>query len=119
MTLTFVCQACDDSFELEYGQLTEESRGLTCPNCGKKLPATATEDLVNALDELLGQVAAIRKRFLVSFDVDAEDLPPPWDEEEGKRTREEEEDEEEDEDLDEDVDEEPYSEDEDEDEDRY
>lgn len=79
MNLTFVCQSCDDAFELDYSQLIEESKGRRCPNCSKKLPAAELDELVTTLDDLLGQIAALRKRFVISFDVDAEDLPPPHD----------------------------------------
>jgi DNA-directed RNA polymerase subunit RPC12/RpoP len=79
MTFTFVCQSCDDSFELEYAALTEGTKGLKCPNCSKKLPSLEVDELVTAIDDVLGQVAALRKRFAISFDVDAEDLPPPYD----------------------------------------
>lgn len=87
MTITFVCQSCEDSFDVEYGQLSEESKGLKCPNCGKKLSASETDDLVTALDEVLAQVAALRKRFVITFDVDAEDLPAPYDSDVKKAVR--------------------------------
>lgn len=80
MTFTFVCQSCDDNFELEYSQLTEETRGLRCPNCGKRLSAADVDELTTAVDELLGVIAGLRKRFLVSFEVDAEDLPGVYEE---------------------------------------
>lgn len=79
MTLTFVCQACDDSFEADVNRLSETSKGVKCPNCGKKLSAAETDDLATTVDDLLSQVAALKKRFAISFEVDADDLPPPYD----------------------------------------
>jgi predicted Zn finger-like uncharacterized protein len=84
MNLTFVCQSCEDSFDVDLSRLTEDAKGLKCPNCGKKLTPAETDDLATAIDEVLSQVAGLRKRFLISFAVDAEDLPPPY-ESEGKR----------------------------------
>lgn len=102
MTFTFVCQSCDDTFELEHAQLAEETRGLKCPNCGRRLPAAVLDELVSSVDELLGVVASLRKRFAVSFEVDADDLPSEF--EDARRSRrgrdEDDEDEEEDEDDD-------------------
>lgn len=103
MTFTFVCQSCDDSFEFEHAQLAEETRGLKCPNCGRRLPAADLDELVSTVDELLGVVATMRKRFAVSFEVDADDLPGDF-EQDAKRTgRGRDEDEEEEEDEDDDV----------------
>jgi predicted Zn finger-like uncharacterized protein len=79
MNLTFVCQNCEDSFEVDLAHLSEDGKGVKCPSCGKKLTASETDDLATAVDEVLSQVAALRKRFVVSFDVDGEDLPPPYD----------------------------------------
>jgi DNA-directed RNA polymerase subunit RPC12/RpoP len=103
MTITFVCQSCEDSFDVEYSQLSEESKGLKCPNCGKKLSASETDDFVTALDEVLAQVAALRKRFVITFDVDGEDLPPPYDADMKKAVRGDDEDEDEDVEDDEDA----------------
>ena len=79
MTITLVCQSCDDSFEVDYAHLAEGTKGLKCPGCGKKLSSAETEEFVTALDEVLAQVAALRKRFAISLEIDAEDLPAPYD----------------------------------------
>jgi len=114
MTLTFVCQNCDESFELDYAALADGERGVRCPSCSKKLPPATVDDLLSAIDDVLGQVAGLRKRFLVSFEVDPEDLPPPYDGE--KRTARPSEDDEDvdEEDVDEDAADESVDEDEDE-----
>lgn len=79
MNLTFVCQNCDDSFELDFTAFVEDSKKLRCPNCSKKFPAAEMDELATTLDDLLSQVSALRKRVLISFDVDADELPPPYD----------------------------------------
>lgn len=118
MNLTFVCQNCDDSFEIDFGQLVEEARSVKCPNCGKRLPAADVEELTGAIEDVLHQVAALRKRFLISFDIDAEDLPAPYDSDTKKTARSDDEDDD-DEEVDEDDEDELDEDDEDEDEDRY
>lgn len=79
MTITFVCQACDDSFEFDYAHLAEETKGIKCPSCSKRLPPADVDEFVTSLDELLEQVAGLRKRFALSFEIDADDLPAPFD----------------------------------------
>lgn len=101
MTIDFNCQQCDASFEIDVTDILEGDP-VSCPNCGQKAPRKAVEELGNALDELLARVADLRSRFLLSFAVESDDLPPPYDEEEV--------DEEDDEDED-DVDEDDYDDD--------
>lgn len=120
MNLTFVCQNCDDSFEIDFGQLVEEARSVKCPNCGKRLPAADVEELTGAIEDVLHQVAALRKRFLISFDIDAEDLPAPYDSDVKKSSRRDDDDEDDEDDEDEDDDQDELdADDEDEDDDRY
>lgn len=92
MTLSFVCQSCDESIELEYEKLLDLTKGLKCPGCGKKLSSVEVDEFVTSLDELLSQVAALRKRFVISFDVDAEDLPAPFESDRKRPAADEEED---------------------------
>ncbi len=80
MTLDLTCQACDTSFELDVSELLDEPR-IQCPSCDARAPVPMAEGLSNALDDLLGQVARVRKKFQVLFEVDGEDLPPPYDRE--------------------------------------
>lgn len=101
MTLSFVCQSCDDALELEYEKLLEQTKGLKCAGCGKKLSSAELDEFVTSLDEVLSQVAALRKRFIISFDVDAEELPAPF---ESDRKRASSDDDDDDEDTDEDDD---------------
>ena len=83
MTLDLTCQACDTSFEIELAELLDDPR-VQCPSCDARAPATMAEGLSNALDDLLGQVARLRPKFQVVFEVESDDLPPPYDRE---RTR--------------------------------
>ena len=107
MTIDLNCQQCDASFETEVTDILE-GEPLVCPNCGQKAPRKSIEEIGNALDELLSRVAELRPRFLLSFSIESDDLPPPYDEEGGAEDEEEDEasleddDEDEDEDLEED-----------------
>lgn len=100
MTIELTCQECDASFELDFGDLME-GEPIVCPECGQRAPTSVSEEFANALDDLLARVAELRSRFLVSLSVEADDLPPPYDEEpdEDDEDEDEDEDEEEDEDL--------------------
>ncbi len=80
MTLDLTCQACDTSFELDVSELFDEPR-IQCPSCDARAPMPMSEGISNALDDLLGQVARLRPKFQVLFEVDGEDLPPPYDRE--------------------------------------
>lgn len=100
MTLDLTCQACDTSFELDVAELLDEPR-IQCPSCDVRAPVPMSEGLSNALDDLLGQVARLRAKFQILFEVDGDDLPPPYDREgarsaAGEATEEEEPDDEED-----------------------
>jgi len=77
MTLDLTCQACDSSFELDVAELLDEPR-IQCPSCDARAPLTASEGLSDALDGLLAQVARLRSRFGLVFEVDSDDLPPPY-----------------------------------------
>src|SRR5512133_2836811 len=83
MTIDVTCQACDNSFEIDVAELLDEPR-LQCPSCDARAPMPMSEGLSNALDDLLGQVARLRSKFQLVFEVESDDLPPPYDRE---RTR--------------------------------
>jgi hypothetical protein len=83
MTLDLTCQACDTSFELDLAELLDEPR-VQCPSCDAHASIASAEGLSNALDDLLAQVARIKPKFQVVFEVESDDLPPPYDRE---RTR--------------------------------
>lgn len=114
MTIELTCQECDAAFELDFGDLME-GEPVVCPECGQRAPANVTEELANALDDLLARVADLRSRFLLSLSIESDDLPPPYDEELDEEDEEDEDDDEdedeEDDDLDEDEDDEEYEDD--------
>ena len=83
MTLDLTCQACDTSFELDVTELLDEPR-IQCPSCDARAPTAVAEGLSNALEELLGHASRLRSRFQTVFELDSDDLPPPFDRE---RTR--------------------------------
>lgn len=78
MTLDFTCQACDTSFELDVSELLDEPR-IQCPSCDARAPLSTAEGLSTALDDLLGAVARLRSKFQAVFEIDSDDLPPPYD----------------------------------------
>lgn len=80
MTIDFICQQCEGSFELEFSELLDGG-ALECPNCGQTSSERSAEEFANALDELLARSAKLRSRFVVSFAIDADELPPPYDDE--------------------------------------
>ncbi len=80
MTLDLTCQSCDSSFELDVAELLDDPR-IQCPSCDARAPLPMSEGLSNAIDDLLGQVARLRSKFQVVFEVESDDLPPPYDRE--------------------------------------
>jgi DNA-directed RNA polymerase subunit RPC12/RpoP len=79
MQLEFQCRKCDDSFEVEASDLIAEPE-VRCPGCGAKVSVDQAEALADALEELFASIAAVRRKFSVSAEVDSEDLPAPYDE---------------------------------------
>jgi hypothetical protein len=100
MTIEFTCQKCEGSFEIEVPDLVDGSEKLECPHCSAKAPASMSEDLVNALNELRGALSSLSKKFTISMTLETEDL----EEEEDEDDEEDDEDEDEDLDLDDDED---------------
>jgi hypothetical protein len=94
MTLDLTCQSCDTTFELDVAELLDDPR-IQCPSCDVRAPLQMAEGLSNALDDVLGRVARLRAKFQVVFEVDSDDLPPPFDTD-GRRSAAAEEEEEED-----------------------
>ena len=105
MDITFHCTNCDDSFDRDYSALVEAAKGIKCDSCGKRLAAGDLEEALTAIDEVLAQVAALRKKFLLSFTVEGDDLPPPYSVKgRGKARADEDEDEDDEDDDDDDLD---------------
>lgn len=111
MTIDFICQQCDGSFELDFSDLLEED-ALVCPNCGQSSSDKSAEEFSTALDELFARLAKLRSRFVVSLAIESDELPPPYDEDSDE---EDEDDEEEDDDYEDDEDEDDEEDDDDDD----
>ena len=79
MQLEFQCKKCEDSFAVDFSELVAEPE-LRCPGCSAKASVEQVEALTGALEELFSAVAAIRKKFTVTGELDGDDLPPPYDE---------------------------------------
>lgn len=109
MTIDFTCQKCEGTFELDAEDLIDGTEKLQCPHCDAKAPAALVDDFNNALAEMRLQVAALSKKFTVSFSMETDDVEGIEEEEDD----EEESDEEEELDLDEDDDLDDEDEDED------
>ncbi len=103
MTIDVTCQACDNSFEIDVAELLDEPR-IQCPSCDARAPMPMSEGLSNALDDLLGQVARLRSKFELVFEVESDDLPAPYDRDRPRAA--DDEDDDEDDGLDEDLDDE-------------
>ena len=89
MTLEFTCQKCDSTFEIEAEDLLDGSEKIVCPHCDAKAPTTLTDDFTSALQEMRAQVAAMGKKFGISFQMDSEEVEELEDEDEDEDEREE------------------------------
>jgi hypothetical protein len=80
MTVDLTCQACDASFDVELSDLVDEP-AVQCPSCEARAPRAALEGMTSALDDLFTQLALLKRKFSVQFEVDSGDLPPAYDRE--------------------------------------
>jgi hypothetical protein len=74
MTIDFICQKCETSFEIDSQDLIDGTEKLICPQCHARAPASIAEDFVSALTEMRAQVAALGKKFAVNMELESEDL---------------------------------------------
>jgi DNA-directed RNA polymerase subunit RPC12/RpoP len=79
MQLEFQCQKCEDAFSVEIADLSSDP-AVRCPSCGAHAPGDQVEALTSALEEVFAAVTPLRRKFTLSFEVDSEELPPPYDE---------------------------------------
>jgi hypothetical protein len=107
MTIDFICQKCEGTFDLEASDLIEGNEKLVCPHCDNKATATMVDDFTAALTELRTQVATLSKKFALSLTVETVDVAEEVSEDE------EEDETEDDDELDFDEDDEDVDEDED------
>lgn len=119
MTIDFTCQKCEGTFELDAEDLIDGTEKLQCPHCDAKAPVALVDDFNNAIAELRTQVAALSKKFAVSFAIETDDVEGLEEEEEDDEEEETEDDDldlddEDDDDLDDDEEEDLEDEDADE-----
>ena len=115
MTIDFTCQKCEGSFELDAADLIDGTEKLECPHCGVKEPQAKVDDFIAALTEMQAQVAALAKRFAVTFSIETDDVEGDDDDDEDEEEEDddvEDEDEDDDDDDDDDEDDEEPEEDE-------
>ncbi|TMB33465.1 MAG: hypothetical protein E6J61_05605 [Deltaproteobacteria bacterium] len=79
MQLEFQCQKCEDAFSVEIADLSSDP-AVRCPSCGAHAAGDQVEALTSALEEVFAAVTPLRRKFTLSFEIDSEDLPPPYDE---------------------------------------
>ncbi len=80
MQLDFQCVKCEESFSLDFSDISNDSALLRCPGCGARAPDEQIELIVSSLEELFGAIAALRRKFTAVVEINSEDLPPPYDE---------------------------------------
>ena len=70
MQLELQCQKCDESFDVDPGDLASDPE-LRCPGCGAKATLDQAEALSGALEELFAAVAALRRKFTITGELDS------------------------------------------------
>ena len=80
MQIDFQCVKCEESFSLDYSDLSNDAELLRCPSCGARAPSEQVEAMVTGLEELCATIAPLRRKFTAVVEVNSEDLPPPYDE---------------------------------------
>jgi len=88
MTFDATCHACDATFEVELSDLLEDST-LECPSCEARASKAAVDGVTGVLDDLFTQLAVLNRKFTLSFEVDAADLPAGYEREGRRAVREE------------------------------
>jgi hypothetical protein len=80
MQLELQCQKCDETFEVDPADLSNDPE-LRCTGCGAKATTDQAEALASALEDLFAAVAALRRKFAITGELDSEELPGDEDEE--------------------------------------
>jgi DNA-directed RNA polymerase subunit RPC12/RpoP len=80
MQLELQCKKCEESFDVDAADIAVEPE-IRCPGCGAKATVEQAESLGGALEDLFAAVAALRRKFTVTGELDSDDLPAPYDEE--------------------------------------
>jgi hypothetical protein len=80
MQIDFQCVKCEESFSLDFSDVSNDAALLRCPGCGARALDEQVELVVTSLEELFGAIAALRRKFTAVVEINSEDLPPPYDE---------------------------------------
>jgi DNA-directed RNA polymerase subunit RPC12/RpoP len=79
MQLELQCQKCEESFSSDVSDLSSDPT-LRCPSCGAHAAGEQVEALVGAMEDLFAAITPVRRKFMLSVEVNSEELPPPYDE---------------------------------------
>jgi len=74
MNISFECVQCEADFELEMSDLLRDSTLVKCPNCGVKADASAVENTMSILEDLLVQMVRLGRRFRVGLCIEPDEL---------------------------------------------
>jgi hypothetical protein len=80
MQIDFQCVKCEESFSLDYSDLSNDAELLRCPSCGARAPSEQVESVIEGLEELCAAIAPLRRKFTAVVEINSEDMPPPFDE---------------------------------------
>ena len=86
MQLELQCQKCDESFDVEAADLATDPE-LRCPGCGAKATVEQAEKLGAAFEDLFAAVASLRRKFIITGELDSEELPAAYDDPDGPARR--------------------------------
>ncbi len=82
MAVFFECVQCDADFELEVNDVIKNPGTVRCPNCGSKANSAIVESAFVALDEFLGQIRRIQRKFRVGLSLEIDEVSGEAEEEE-------------------------------------
>ena len=90
MTIDFECVSCGKDFELDVAILMEDAAKLQCPNCDAKADPRSVEDLMGELDDVMANMAHLRRKFHFTINIETNDLSEPHEPADDKREEREE-----------------------------
>ena len=93
MTIDFECVSCGADFEVDVAMLMEDATKLQCPNCDAKADPHSVEDLMGELDDIMANMAHLRRKFRFTINIETNDLPSLHEPADDKREEENEEEE--------------------------
>ena len=76
--IAFECMACNGDFEVNVTHFLERPNSLKCSHCGARPSSNRCHALAQALDDLLGAMAAVRNKIHFELNIDNDALPAPY-----------------------------------------